>query len=1106
MLRLILGLNSSQKLKYCAEKMKGDISAGKNVLAVVPDQFSFAYDKSLYKELGARDFNTVTVLSFKRLSEMLISRCGTSDGTLAGPGERMILISLALKRVKSEKSVSVLSRSLDRPGFCEEFARIADSFRRSGITPENVSEAAGRVGGTLRDKLNDIAVIYGAYTEILRERSLRDESSVISEGAAIASQKSAFKGVSVYIDRFDSFSPDELKLLSCAVRDAESVSVCLHMPKNYRKSAISPFSHCEATQNAVIALAEQFLKKVDYVFCDSETTSYPAISGAGLCLFAPVKKVPESGGVKIVRADTVYEEADFVAAQIRRLVTREGFCFNDIAVITHDMDSYGPVLEASFARYGVEAFIDSPQSASEMSLALYALDAVEAAATRKPDTEKIMKYLRSPFSPLTQEEFSLLWDYSVRWSVDGEIWLSDFTAGEPAELEALNLARVKAIEPLKKLHDASALATAKEISSAFCDFLRETGLADRAYSVIEDCEDAALKLETARLYRQLWNAVMLAVTQIYLTAADEKLTLRSFGELLRLTLSQSSVSTPPQKLDSVTVADVSRSVIDSPRAVFIVGLADGLFPAEIRTTGLFSGRDIAALEEIGLMFDITPEARLSSERFDCYKAFASPSERLYLSWSGSDLRGRQLSPSRFISKIRSFCGAEPVMARTLGAEFYCSTPEAAYYHLAVSKDLSGPEKASVAAALCEIPGYREKLGRLENSGGAHRLSPEASKKLFASNGINITASRIDVYNRCPYEYFCKYGLKLEPVKPVIIDPANRGTVMHYLFENVLRHFGESFSEASDEDIDGLVSKLLDGFSDENFGGDFAKTAKFRADYRRLGGAAIEILKNMREEFKVSKFRPVRFEYDLSDENGRSALTIPLGGGVSLNIRGVVDRVDTYSGSDGKNYIRVIDYKTGKKEFAFEDIYNGLNLQLLLYMLALTEGRDAGFKDFIPSGILYMRAGFLECKDGFDPLGPDNKTRLQKTAEQLKRNGLIVGLDEPMEAMDCTFSGSYAPVKKNKNGSLSEYSRTVSPKSFSLLEDFAKRKAVRFGHDLLEGRIEALPTGDDPEHLQCAFCDYGSVCDRRKYMMKLIKKSDGEKLADEIMAKEADGDV
>lgn len=1070
--------------------MKRLISEGGEVLAIVPDQFSFDYDKALYACLGARDFNAVTVLSFKRLSETLIERHGSS-GALLTPAERTVIIYLALRKVRAEKSLRLLGRSLEKPAFAADTAAMLDSLRRAGIAPDRLLSASEKIGGTLGDKLFDVSEIYSEYLSILAERALRDESSVISEGAKLAAEKGYFKNKYVFIEHFDSFSPDELLLIRAAISDSKAVTVSITMPSEPIRSAVSPFLYCQNTVNSLVKLCAETNTGIRYFSCNVLKTGNALLNGVGDCLYTPIKnRIPADRTLRIYRADSIFEEADLVASEIRRLVSEDGYKLSDIAVLTHDIDGYSQALGSSFERYGIEAFTDRSQPASGMAMSLFMMDAVAAASTRKPDTEKILRYLRSPFSPLEPEEISALWDYCVRWNVEGEMWLSPFTAGD---FKAAEAARIKAVTPILKLKERTSSSTAQETAKAFCEFLNETDAAGRAFSVIEDCADPDMKLETARLFKQLWNAVMTAVSSVYMTAGDVKLTLKSFGEILGLILSGASLSNPPQKLECVTVADVTRSVIRSPKVAFVIGLADGLFPAELKKTGLFSGRDLKRLEEEGLSFEAPPEQRLSGERYDCYKALSAPTERLILSWSGRDLKGKDLRPSRFIRRIRDYCGAEVIPAKNIDVATLCSTPAAAYYALAVSDSLSSPEREAVRRSL-DGTDYGERLKRIKGcSEASHRLSPPISRKLFASKDINVTASRIDVYNRCGYEYFCKYGLKIEPVKPIEIDPANRGTVMHFLFERVLMHFGSGFSEADEKDICEKVNELLAGYFEENLGGDFGKSAKYKADYSRLGDAAAEILLNMKEEFKVSKFRPERFEYDLSHENGESALSLTLSHGIRLNVRGVVDRVDTYTDESGQRYLRVIDYKTGEKKFSLSDVYNGINLQLLLYILALTEGRDADFRSCKPAGILYMRAGFLECDKDADPLSSEQKSRLERSAEQLRRSGLIVSDEKIISAMDSTVSGRFVPVKLTQKGIPDARSQVISEKGFKLLESFAKNKTIRFGEDLLNGRIDAVPAGKDPEHLQCAYCDYWSVCDRKKYLFKIISKQDGEML-------------
>ena len=72
MLRFYIGENQDAKLEVMAYSMLRDLDAGREVLAIFPDQFSFDYEKSLYAILGPKRFNKVTVLSFNRLSRELL--------------------------------------------------------------------------------------------------------------------------------------------------------------------------------------------------------------------------------------------------------------------------------------------------------------------------------------------------------------------------------------------------------------------------------------------------------------------------------------------------------------------------------------------------------------------------------------------------------------------------------------------------------------------------------------------------------------------------------------------------------------------------------------------------------------------------------------------------------------------------------------------------------------------------------------------------------------------------------------------------------------------------------------------------------------------------
>lgn len=1109
MLRLVTGSSPDEKLNMYSNEISAIVRDGKQVICIVPDQFSFEFDKILYSVLGARDFNMVSVQSFKKLSESLISAFGTDKGILARPEERAALIYLALRRVKQSKKLRILARTVERPAFIPEIESIIDSIIRAQLSASDLRACAQKLSGSLSSKLEDVADIFEAYSEVLSERGLRDESSIVSLGTALAGRTEYFRDKYVYVDRFDSYSQDELSLLEQAVISARSVSVSVTLPKDYKPSAASPYAVAENTQKKLVGIAVRNNTRLVYSYC-REAEKPQGLEYLKRLLSGEEKRhQPVSdGSIQIISAPAVYEEADFVAAEIRRLVSEGGFTYNDIAVITRDMSSYQTALESAFERFDVPYYTDSKQRAADMSVIIFALNAIDAASGRKLSSEKLLRLMRSPFSGYSEEEISVIEDYCVRWNVDGDMWTAEFTVGsEDVPLEKLNDIRARLVSPLIRLKEDCAKADAKGICIAFNKYIEQSGLAENAAQIINDCADTDDKLEAARAFKQLWNALMSAVTAVYTTVGETEISLKEFGELLRLILCGTSISNPPQKLSCVMVYDAARSVIASPKVAFVVGVNDSRFPLDSKKTGIFSGKDSAAMEAVGISFDMGDLERLDSERSDCFRALTCAGEKLYISYSEADPTGKPLRPSYYVNKLSAGAEIKPVKSFSFPTELYSSTPAAAYYRLAVERNGSPAELESLKNALFAVPEYADKLRAVSTYGKetVRRLSPDVAKRLFASRDINITASRIDVYNKCNFEYFMRYGLDIKKISPVAVDPAGRGSVMHYVFQKVLEHYGADFERASDDELKALIDELLERYKQEMLGGDFGKTAVFKADYARLASACLEILVNIREEYKVSKFRPERYEYDLSKEDGRSVLSVPINRNLRINIRGIVDRVDTYTSPSGSKYIRIVDYKTGPKELRFEDLYNGLNLQMLLYMIALTQGSDLDFSGFFPAGILYMKAGFLECSEeaepGYSPVSDDSVKRLKLCASQLKRSGLIVEDDSSIEAMDSGFSGLYAPVVRNKDGSYSKHSSLISSASFKLLEDFALQKVREFGSGLIMGKISPVPCGRDSKHLACAYCDYSSVCDRRKYMYKLISSADGDKLKTAISVKE-----
>ena len=85
------------------------------------------------------------------------------------------------------------------------------------------------------------------------------------------------------------------------------------------------------------------------------------------------------------------------------------------------------------------------------------------------------------------------------------------------------------------------------------------------------------------------------------------------------------------------------------------------------------------------------------------------------------------------------------------------------------------------------------------------------------------------------------------------------------------------------------------------------------------------------------------------------------------------------------------------------------------------------------------------------------------------------------------------IKFNKDGSIDKRCEVYSEETLISLERYAKQKVYEFGKGLVSGSISAVPLGRGERDLPCRYCEYKSVCDRKKYLMRTVKSEDRDSL-------------
>ncbi len=229
---------------------------------------------------------------------------------------------------------------------------------------------------------------------------------------------------------------------------------------------------------------------------------------------------------------------------------------------------------------------------------------------------------------------------------------------------------------------------------------------------------------------------------------------------------------------------------------------------------------------------------------------------------------------------------------------------------------------------------------------------------------------------------------------------------------------------------------------------------------------------MAEELSASEFQPISFElgFGRGGELPPVELTVD---GVTVSISGFVDRVDGWV-HDGRLYLRVVDYKTGRKSFDLTDIWNGMGLQMLLYLFTLEEAGKALYgAEIVPAGVLYLPARDAVVAGSRSMTEAE---RRKKADAELRRRGLVLDEPEVLAAMERTDGEGmrFLPVRLNRAGAVTGEA-LVSAERLGKLAKHTGRILREIGTELAAGNIAADPFWRGPEHNACQWCAYAAAC-------------------------------
>ncbi len=1082
MLYLIKGRAGSGKTAKMREIIEKIVKEDKyEPLLIIPDQFSFETDRIMLQRLGAKDFKKLDIFSFTRLSHSVLKSASLINKAIPDSGIRLALMNEALQQLEGNLNIFNDSNNILTLQALVEFSK---ELKLCKISQDELSSKTDALpNGFLKEKLKEINLINEGYNALV-EQSFFDDTNELDLLCEYAQINNLFKNKIIFIDGFRDFSKQEFELISVMMSQAKDVYVTLcinEMPVPY-----SSFYFIKTLENSLRTIANNCSCTVDEIKCiqdDSAFTNDIFTLEKNINTENTGSSFETDNSVIVTECTDKDNECKFVAAEIKRLVRTKQYRCRDIVIIERVNGTYKDAVTEELKRLDVPVFEDSRRSLSFEPLFIY-LNAVLMCVTGNLNNENIFAYLKTGFSPLSLIEISVLEKYALMWGVGAGNWVEGFTAhpdgfgnefNKKSEnmLKKINSYRQKVIAPVWQLKNACKDKTGTEVTELIYNFLVEQGVPDKLYDLYSTLLSEGFPVEANR-QSVSWDRLVHILDSVNSLTKDKTISLKQWYAVYKILVSSEDIGEIPQGLDEITIGSADRIRTEKKKVCFLVGVNKEEFPLVNVKNGVLSDNDRVLLTDIGLPIRPPFKDTIDEERFIAYCAVTAANERLYLSYKTIDSSGEKLFASEIV---------DLALSKINGVRL-CKTTEMNPLDLIESDD-------SAFSALCEMfndnttlrstlleyfknkEDYPDKIKAINSLIDTNhvKFQDEAISTQLFGEDMNISASKVEAFYKCPFSYFMRYGMKAEPLKAAEMDSSQSGKVIHTVMENLLKKYPKrEFCNVSTEELKDSINEILTDYINSKLGGVEGKTSRFMFLYNHLLDICIAIAQRLKVEFSVGSFEPCGFEVKIGDEN-IPPYEVQLDNGTA-KLTGYIDRVDTME-KDGITYLRVIDYKSGTKEFKLCNVIDGLNIQMILYLMALEKNGGNLYGDFIPSAFLYLpsKIGFSGYMSVRNP-----KTEEVLKAKQLsgKLSGMILDSPVVMNGMGVPENPDYFPVgfsvKNNKfTGNI------YNQRQFKNISLYINSKIKKMGDSLHNGCVEAIPMGKSGEGDACKYCSYKPIC-------------------------------
>jgi ATP-dependent helicase/nuclease subunit B len=999
--RFLLGAAGSGKTHRCLAEVRDALAGAVEGLPLVflaPKQATFQLERALLGEPGLEGYTRLQILSFERMARMILEEMGGVPVDLVDEeGRRMVLRALLAER---HRELRVFRATARLPGFARQLSDMLGELQRQRMGPEALLALAQRCTDDqgLADKLQDLALLLGAYLDWLRDRALQDHLALLDLAAAtlrtlpldpkIPSPRHvpdprahSIRLGGLWLDGFAEITPQELELLTELVTRSRhtTLAFCLpSLPENNPPwlsswSAVSQTFRRLWSRFAAVPQLEletvQLPAATQPTRFDSNPTLRRLADGwEGFRPGDPPATPASDTTVRVALCDDPEGEAILAAREIlAHLRANPERRFRDVGLLLRTFEGYHDVLSRVFRRYEIPFFIDRREPVAHHPLAELTRYALRTAAFNWRHDDWFGA-LKSGLVPAPEPAIDELENEALARGWEGTTWFKPVSLPDQPWLEGrLERTRRRVLPPFRVLSESVAASGdqvhGRQLSDALLTLWSQLRVEDRLerWSTL-DADESSEGRRLAAVHRAVWEQMHSWLGNLERAFATHPLSLHEWLPVLESGLSGLSVGVIPPALDQVMIGTIDRSRNPELSLVLVIGMNDTIFPASPPGPGLLSESDRSRLEGHGLWLDPGWRGWLSRERYYGYIALTRARNRLVLTCAGQDGQGRALNPSPFLARVER---ALPELRRqrfTTAIEWTQAEHRSELLAPAIgwcANQASAREWAAVSGFLSA--GRKERIAALAAYNPQAVLSPTGADVLYGPV-LQTSVSALEKFASCPFQFFVQAGLRAGERRQFEIDVREKGSFQHEVlarFHRSLHAEGRRWRDLTPGEAVDRIGRIVTDMTGEFRNGLFGTTPEQALEAARLGRLVQEYVEVAVGWMDAYGFDPVAVELGFG---GRSdplpAWVLPLDEEHSLAIRGKIDRIDLAKDSGAEKALCVVvDYKSGGRRLDECLLENGIQIQLPAYLAALRRLPNPrpvlGVGALVPAGVFYV---------------------------------------------------------------------------------------------------------------------------------------------------------